>query len=259
MVAILARRGRRGARSLRESTDLDDGSRYSPRPVPPTPPTKTSARRVLLAGAATALIAVIMAALGSGLAPADERSPYASAIVALELARTPADVGAALGPEGATSARPVVGLVTHVDFAFLVAYPLLQLAIVAFLTRGRAARVAAGALALAMAAGDALENVALLALLEEPTRERLASIALWTTVKWGALFAAMALTAGLLVARGGLSRALAAVPAVTAVAGAVGLASAAHRPLVEIAGVIGVAATWAIALVMAVTTVARRR
>lgn len=227
--------------------------------MPPSPPSKSSARRVLVAAAATILIAAVMAVLGSGLPPVHERSPYASAIAAVELARSPADVVAALGPPASGDARDVLERVVQIDFVFLVAYPLLALAIVAFLTRNRAARAAGAALSLAMAVGDALENVAMFGIFEDATPARVASLVLWTTVKWGALFASAALVAGLLVARGGLPRALAAVPLVTAVAGAVGLALPAHRPLVEIAGVFGMGATWLIVVVMAVATVAARR
>jgi hypothetical protein len=233
---------------------------YNPTSMPPSPPSRGSARRVLLAAAATLAIAAVMAVLGSGLAPLDARSRYATAIVAVELARTPAEVLAAIGPPGSGDAREVLARVMKVDFAFLVAYPLLSLAIVAFLTRARAARVAGAALSLAMLVGDALENVAMFGLLDEITAQRVAGVMLWTTVKWAALFASALLVDALLAGRGGVARALALVPLATAVAGAVGLALPAHRPLVEIAGVFGVGATWlCVAGLAAVTLAARRR
>lgn len=227
--------------------------------MPSSPPSKSSARKVLLAAAATLVVGAALVVLGSGMPPVDERSPYASALVAVELARTPAEVEAALGPPASGAARDVLERVVQIDFVFLVAYPLLSLAIAWYLTRGRAARGIAAALALAMASGDALENLALFGIFEEVTAARLASLALWTTVKWAALFASAALIAALLWARGGAGRALAAVPAIAAVVGAVGLAAPAQRRLVEIAGITGMGATWLIVVAMAAVTVGARR
>src|SRR5512143_846102 len=109
--------------------------------MPAPRPPKRAARAVILAAAAAALLGAILAVVGSGMPPVDERSPYASAIAAFELARSPADVEAAIGPAG-SEARTVVARVIKVDFAFLLLYPLLSLAIVAYLTRQRAARAA---------------------------------------------------------------------------------------------------------------------
>lgn len=226
--------------------------------MPAPPPSRNSARKVLLAAAAVLVVGAVMVVLGSGMPPVDERSPYASAIVAVELARTPAEIAAALGPAG-TEARDAMRSVVRADFMFLVAYPLLSLAIVWFLTRARAARGVGAALAAAMVVGDALENVALLGIFEEISAARLASLTLWTTVKWAALFASAALMAGLLVARGGAARMLAVVPAITAVAGGVGLAVAAQRRLVEIAGLTGMGATWLVVAAMAAVVVGARR
>jgi cyanate permease len=78
-------------------------------------------------------------------------------------------------------------------------------------------------------------------------------------VKWGALFAAHALTAGLLLRRDGLTRWLGVVPALTAAAGLAGLLLPAERRLVELAGVSGTAATWTVVLALAVAAIARRR
>src|SRR5687768_6917784 len=109
---------------------------------------KRHARRVVLLAAIVLVLAAAMMVAGSGLAPADERSPYATAIAAVELARTPAEVRAALGPSG--DAAEVLARVTYLDFAFLVAYPLLALAIVFLLARARAAHAVGAALAVAM-------------------------------------------------------------------------------------------------------------
>lgn len=221
---------------------------------------KRHARRVILMAAIVLCLAAAMMVAGSGLAPADERSPYATAIAALELARSPAEVAAALGPpEG--EARAVLTRVTYLDFGFLVAYPLLSLAIIWFLARARAARAAAAALAVAMMFGDALENRATLALLGGPAdAATLDALALWTGVKWGALFAWALLAAGAMWVRGGgLTRALAVLPLASGIAGAVGLALPAHRPLVEIAGVWGVGATWLLALALAIAALRRSR
>jgi hypothetical protein len=216
-------------------------------------PSRGSARRVVLAGAATLLVAGVLAVAGSGMPPADEGSAYGSAIVALELARSPAEVARVLGPAPA-HARAVLERVVWIDFGFLLVYPALQLAIVYFLTRRRAWRALAAALALAMLGGDALENRALLGLLAaapDGAAALVASVELWTTVKWSALFAAALLTGGLLFARGGAQRALALLPLASGVAGLVGLAWVERRPLVEVAGIYGIGATWVMLIGMA--------
>ncbi len=221
------------------------------------PPPRRHARRVILAAAATFLVAAAMAIAGSGMPPASESSPYATAIVALELARTPAEVLAALGPPSG-DAREVLRRVVLIDFGFLVLYPLLSVALVAFLARERPWRIPAVAFAVAMAAGDALENRALLAVLEEPSAAALASLGLWTTVKWAALFASTLLVAVLAWRRGGLARGLAGLAAITSVAGLVGLVAPAQRALIEIAGIYGTGLTWLVVTAMAMASFRKR-
>jgi hypothetical protein len=221
-------------------------------------PSRRHARLVLLAAAATFLVAVVMAVAGSGLPPASERSPYATAIVALELARSPAEVLAAVGPP-ASDAREVLRRVVLIDFAFLVLYPLLSVAVLVFLARGRGWRIAGALAAAAMVAADALENRALLGLLADRSPAPLAALQLWTTVKWSALFASVLLVAVISWARGGLARALALLSLVTAVTGILGLASAGQRHLVEVAGIYGVAVIWVILSFMAMAAFRRSR
>jgi hypothetical protein len=223
------------------------------------PPTRSSARTVLLAAAATMILAVVMVVEGSGMPPADERSGFATALVAVELARSPAEAFRALGPV-TDGARQALARVVVIDFAFALAYPLLSLAIAFFLTRSRALRALAALLAVAMAVADVLENLALLELLaprvlDSPgvggTAALVDTVRTWSIVKWAALFAAALQTSLLLFARGGGARIAAVLPLAVAAVGAVGLALPAHRPLVELGGVYGMLATWTVIVLMA--------
>jgi hypothetical protein len=212
---------------------------------------------VLLAALATLILAAVMTVEGSGMPPADERSGYASALVAIELARSPAEVFRALGPDS-EEARRALARVVRIDFAFAAAYPLLTLAIASFLTRARAWRALAALLAAVMAGSDVLENLGLLEVLAlaEPgaggAGALVDEVRAWSIVKWTALFASALLTAVLVLARGGGARwLLALLPFAAAVVGAVGLASPGRGPLVELAGIYGMMATWTVFTVMA--------
>jgi hypothetical protein len=178
---------------------------------------KRRALFVLLAGIATLALALWMprhteevrhstlACIGCRLLP--------GAMIRFELARDPREVDAVLPPAATDCgrcARRVLDAENHVDFAFMVAYSALSLAIVLFLApparahprHGKLARVltilgcaAAGA----MLVGDATENLALLRL-TGPAPDVGAALGLLipaTRLKWSTLAVSCLLAAGL--------------------------------------------------------------
>jgi hypothetical protein len=127
-------------------------------------------------------------------------------VVALELAATPEDVFAIVGPPGHAGRPAAVAamrFVTRADFLFLLAYPGLYAAIVQLLRARDAAPAWVGpvgyALVVTMAVADALENGQILRLLDAvdaaAMAPALARLRCFTLVKWNALFAASALVA----------------------------------------------------------------
>ena len=166
---------------------------------------------VLLAAAATLILGALMGIQGarSHVLPLPELQTL---ILRFELARSVAEVASLLGdpasPQGQLL-RATLNLINTTDFAFALAYPLLNVAMVAFVAarRARAWVSVAAALALAMTVGDFLENRALIALASAatPDPEQVQHLQLATSVKWGALY----LCAGVLGAallRGGAGR-----------------------------------------------------
>jgi hypothetical protein len=158
------------------------------------------------AGLAVVVLLVLLLAVMPS-APVHANLPgFTSPVVSFELATEPEQVLQILGRPGEEARESTVAamdLGNRLDFLFLVAYPALHVAIAALLVaRGLAPRRlvrAVGALAAAMAMGDAVENLQLLVLshLTEPDamREVLPLLAVSTRVKWIALYVASALLA----------------------------------------------------------------
>jgi hypothetical protein len=168
---------------------------------------ETGARRLVrVAGSAVLVLFVAFQVIGPHR-PAERNPPgFSDPIMAFELAATPDDVLGILGRPGTPARAEVVPLVlraTAADFAFLLAYPALCVGIAALLVaRGRAPRAllpALIALALVMAAADALEDRQLLVLAAagDPGTMSipLAWLRLFTLIKWYAIFLASALLA----------------------------------------------------------------
>jgi hypothetical protein len=184
--------------------------------------------------------------------PAGMRTP----VVAFELARTPAEVermfGAAGSPQrGEWRARMRLGV--WLDFALLLAYGVLLAGMAQELGASASPRRARAAawLALAAAGFDALENRALLAILDALGGEygaALAQLAWFTWAKWLALGAYFALLAPALSRVGGVGRA-------AAVAGVVGAVSAVLALLLRgaLAELMAVAIAAAITLLVVAT------
>ena len=133
-------------------------------------------------------------------------------ILRFELARSVSEVASLLGapdtPQG-QHLRATLNLINTTDFAFALAYPLLNVAMVAFVAAGRtrAFRLVAVALALAMSVGDICENRALIALASaaSPDPEQVRGLQIATSVKWGALYVCAGVL-GTALLQGGLLR-----------------------------------------------------
>jgi hypothetical protein len=162
-------------------------------------------------------------------------------VAAFELASRPEDVLGILGrPGDAGRPRAVRGmeLGLYLDFFFLVAYPAFYLGIALLLrARGGLPRGLPGllvALAVAMAAGDALENREMLRLcgIVDPgaMEPALARLQVFTRIKWYAVFAASALIVPALWRQGGAWRWSAPFFGLGAV---LGFASIGHPPAIE--------------------------
>jgi hypothetical protein len=173
--------------------------------------------------------------------PAVANTPgFSDPVAGFELASTPDDVLNILGPPGSpvreeTVRRMVAG--TRLDFLFLVAYPAFTAGIALWLVARGAPRwlgTVTIALAVAMAVGDALENLELLRLARtlEPAMmtPALARLRVFTLLKWWAIYAAAGLLAVFVWRERGWWRWTAAPFGLAAVCG---LVSVAHRPAIE--------------------------
>lgn len=179
------------------------------------PPKPRPALFVLLAAAVTLALAVLMSVEGarSQVLPLAELQAL---ILRFELARSVSEVASLLGgpdtPQG-QHLRATLNLINTTDFAFALAYPLLNVAMVAFVAAGRARAftLVAVALALAMSAGDICENRALIALASaaSPDPEQVRGLQIATSVKWSALYVCAGVLGAALVHGGLLRRVLA--------------------------------------------------
>jgi len=185
--------------------------------------TAPNIRKPALAVVATAIltlgIALLLTALGSGVAPhaqiaAPEDGPqnpaFSSALLWLQLVRTPEEVFRILGPaeesEG-RSIRTILDTVNRVDFVFLLSYAALNLALgVYFYQLGKFQlsplasagwfAVISACLCCIMVVSDIAENVQLFALTaaQSPGDVNIGTLTLlrlWTALKWFALFLAL--------------------------------------------------------------------
>lgn len=183
-------------------------------PRQPTP-MRRPAVLVLLAAAATLALGALMGIEGarSQVLPLAELQEL---ILRFELARSVSEVASLLGepasPHGQLL-RATLNRINTIDFAFALAYPLLNVAMVAFIAaqRARAWVSIAAALALAMTAGDFLENRALIALASAvtPDPEQVQRLQVATSVKWGALYLCAGVLGAALLRGGTLRRVLA--------------------------------------------------
>jgi hypothetical protein len=161
---------------------------------------------VRTAGLAVVLLSVLLM-LVLPASPAHHNLPgFSSPIVSFELATEPEQILQILGRPGEEVRASIVAAMDRgnkLDFLFLFAYPALHVAIAALLVvRGHAPRGLVWGvcgLAVAMALGDALENVQLLALsaMTEPSamQEVLPTLYVASRAKWTALYVASALLA----------------------------------------------------------------
>jgi hypothetical protein len=157
-------------------------------------------------------------------------------VAGFELAGTPDDVLAILGPPGAPEREATVrGMVrgTRLDFLFLLAYPAFTAAIAFWRASPSVARVIA-ALAVVMAVGDALENREMLHLAGtvDPAAmgPALGRLRVFTLAKWWAIYLAAALLAAATLRDRGWWRWTGALFGFAAVCG---LLSIAHLPAIE--------------------------
>jgi hypothetical protein len=184
---------------------------------------------------------VVLTAVGPTAPVVANPAGFQTPAVGLELAATPAEVFDVVGPPGHPERAAAVAatrFVTRADFVFLLAYSALYLAIVRVLRARSAAPAWVGpvgfALAATMAITDALENVAILRLLDTTDGAAMAAplVALrrYTLVKWNAIFAASALVAPWMWRSGIGWRAGAVAFALAAITG---FAWPIHRPAIE--------------------------
>jgi hypothetical protein len=154
---------------------------------------------VRLSGAAVLAFGVALFVLMPKTAVRENVDGLQGAVIGFELATTPAHVLGILGrPDDAARPAMVEAMdrVNRIDFLFMIAYPVLSFAIALWLAaRGVAPRwlpPAVAALALAMWAGDFVENLQLLTLSKtidaDAMARPLAILRVATRIKWTALF-----------------------------------------------------------------------
>lgn len=240
---------------------------------------------VVLAGGATLILTIAMAAVG-GLAKPDPRAHgYSQAMVCFELVRTPDELFDCLGPAESVEGRErrdAMTRVNQIDLAFAFAYPQLALAIVLLLSKLRQGKAIAfharlwqgavwlaGLLALVTAPSDLGENGVLFRLAElgapsDVSPELLHALDRWTSLKWAGLFGLAGLTGLLLVVdavatRWSLGRLLGLASLVAAALGLRGVFGPAEaRPLVEPATMV-LSGTWVVMIAVAVVVLRRER
>lgn len=228
---------------------------------------------VILAGVFTLVTAAAML-IYSGSSPQPHNFPneekFQTAMVWLELSRTPQEAFEVLGPAESPRGqkiRTAIDRANYVDFVFLLAYPLLSAAVFVFLhilhlnyTRGpfASAKFANFAIALSavMTIADAAENIQLLKITAATAPQDLSQstftlLIVFTYAKWTALFVASLLAGMSLAGYFGFSFGLI-VALCYAMAGGVGLVGlyAPARHLVELTtGPLAVA--WLLSLIHA--------
>ena len=203
--------------------------------------TQRAFRVLRVAGTAALALALVASAVGPR-APVTANVPgFLNPVVGFELASTPEHVFRLLGRPGMPERDQAVRRMrraTALDCLFLLAYPSIYVGLgLLFAARGRMAGSLAlllVALAMLMAAGDALENreVLVLTAVTDPAAmaPALARLRLFTLVKWGAVYAASILVAPLVWREpgwwhwSGLGYGLAAL---------LGLAAVVHLPTIE--------------------------
>jgi len=214
---------------------------------------RSAVRLVRLAGAAVLAVGIALAIVMPQKAVTRNVEGLAGAVIGFELATTPEEVFGILGAPDHPQRAATVGAMdraNRIDFLFMLAYPVLAVAIARLLVaRGLAPGAFAtivGGLALVMVAGDFIENRQLLALshLTDPAAmaEPLARLRTATVWKWAALFLS-ALATARFVWRDASAWRWSAV--VFAAAGLLGLSGIVWLPGVEWgANVIGIAWVW---------------
>jgi hypothetical protein len=161
---------------------------------------EASARRLVrIFGGAVLVLGIVLFAVMPKTVVRENVGGLDGAVIGFELATTPGHVLGILGHPGDVQRPEVVhamDLANRIDFLFMIAYPALSLAIALWLVaRGAAPRalpMAVGVLALAMWAGDLIENLQLLKLSQTTDAAAMASplaiLRIATRVKWKALF-----------------------------------------------------------------------
>jgi hypothetical protein len=156
-------------------------------------------RLVRLAGGAVLILGAVLFAVMPKTAVRENVGGLQGAVIGFELATTPAHVLGILGQPG-DPARPdtvrAMDLANRIDFLFMIAYPALSLGIAFWLAaRGigpRSLPTIVGLLALAMWAGDLIENLQLLQLSQTTDpgamAKPLAVLRVATWIKWKSLF-----------------------------------------------------------------------
>lgn len=196
----------------------------------------------LAAGVVTLVLSIAMALAGSASHPATSQGNpgFKSAVLWLELVRSPEEVFAALGSPGPGGdvLRARIDRVNRIDLAFLVAYSLLNFgALWIFAAGARGNRGPGGPLAalafllaLAMAVGDAVEDAQLFVLTRarapgDVGAEVLSALRCFSDAKWTALFVALGVGGALWALPRRSSRVawIAVVPLASATIGLVGI------------------------------------
>jgi hypothetical protein len=195
-------------------------------------------KRALIVSVATSLLlVVVMALFGSSLPPWQMPNPegFHQAIAWFEVARSPDEIFAALGPldSAGLALRGAMARVNAVDFAFMWSYTVLNGCLLLLLwPRTRVWIAVTLVLCVAMLIGDAIENVMLfdLASAASPEQVSLTSLLLlriFTSLKWSSLF-----VAGVLI--GWRLRYANVISVATAAVGFWGLFGATSRGLLEL-------------------------
>jgi hypothetical protein len=158
-------------------------------------------RFVRLSGAAVLALGLTLFALMPATAVRENLRGVRSPVIGFELATTPAHVFGILGsPDDPSRAAMVAAMdrVNRIDFLFMIAYPAFTFAIALWLAaRGAATRAHVrfvGILAVAMWAGDLIENLQLLKLSQMTDPAAMGGplfvLRAATRIKWGSLFLA---------------------------------------------------------------------
>jgi hypothetical protein len=196
----------------------------------------------LAAGVVTLVLSIAMALAGSASHPATSQGNpgFTSAVLWLELVRSPEEAFAALGSPvpGGDVLRARIDRVNRIDLVFLVAYSLLNCGALWIFAAGARRRPGPGrplatlalSLALVMAVGDAVEDAQLFVLTRargpgDVGAEVISLLRCFSDAKWTALFVALGVGGALWALPRRSSRVawIAAVPLASAAIGLVGI------------------------------------